>query len=475
MQTLKEKSLMGLSWNSMQQVATQIILFVHYLLMSRLLSPKEYGIVAMLWVFTGCAELVKDLGINALIFQEKDITQKSLSTIFWTNVGIGFLFSSLFWLSSPLIAHFYHQTTLETITKYYAIYFFISAFAAVPIILLEKKFQFQKLFYIQFSAVFISLITSVFMAYFGFGVWSLIAQPILQAIFTNVFVWIKAAWFPDFVWEKSAFLFLQKKALPLLGANTLSYTTRNIDNLLIGKYFDEYALGNYTRAYSLMQMPFQLINGIMMRVMMPTFSQIQGDTNKVLDIYLRMIAMLALFVFPMSAGMMLVSDMLIFLLFGEKWAGVAPIFQILAIAGAVQAVNSPVGIIYLTCNKNNLLLKMNFLSSTISIVCFVIGALISVKMVAYMIAFASTFSLLIHVYTIGKLLGFSLHKWLKNLIYIVLCTTIMAFFVFLIGKINANCYMIFALQILTGILVYPFLLHIAKIPAYQELRKIIDI
>lgn len=472
MQTLKEKSILGLSWNFVQQLATQITLFVHYLLMSHILLPKDYGIVAMLWVFTGCAELIKDLGINVLIVQQKEHTQQSLSTIFWTNISLGFIFSILFWLLSPLIAAFYHTPILQKITQYYACYFLISAFTTVPIVLLEKGLHFKKLFYTQFSATFLSLLISLLMAYYNFGLWSIIAQPILQAIFINLFVWMNAPWFPNFVWEKSIFLDLLKKSLPLLGSNILSYSTRNIDNLLIGKNFNETILGNYSRAYALMQMPFQLINGIIMRVMMPAFAQIQENLAKISAIYLRMISILALLVCPMSIGMMLLSDTLILLLFGNNWIGVVPIFQILAIAGAIQAITSPVGIIYIICQKNALLLKINLITSALSIALIVIGAMYSAKIVAWMVCIASSLSLTVHIHIIGRLIGFSVWQWLKRLFPIFLATLFMALCVLGAGKINGTQYLIFILQILMGIISYILALHLLRVSAYLELKEI---
>ena len=376
-------------------------------------------------------------------------------------------------LFSPLIAAFYNTPILAEITKYYACYFLISAFYGVPIILLEKKLSFKKLFFLQFSALFISLIFSVFFAIYGYGIWSILVQPLLQAILLNVFVWITAEWYPIFVWKKQEFLSLQKKALPILGGNLLAYSTRNIDNLLIGKYFDEATLGNYARAYSLMQMPFQLINGIIIRVMLPSFALIQEDISRLRNLYLRMIALLALCVFPISVGMMLVSDKLILLLFGEKWEGVVPILQILSLVGAIQSVISPVGLIYFTCQKNKLFLKNNLITSGIAIICMGIGIFISVKMVAFMIGFSSLISLVIHISAIGKLIDFSVSAWIKNLIPTILCTILMGICVFLVGKIAFSQVFIFALKVFTGIVSYVICLHIGRVAAYKELKEML--
>jgi PST family polysaccharide transporter len=248
MDNIRKKTISGISWSFTSKFGRQFILIIINIILARILSPKEFGLIAMISPIIGFANLFAELGLSAALVQQSDIKQDQLSSVFWFNFSAGVFLCILFILVAPLIAKFYNEPILIPMTMILSSNFLLSSFNIVQNTLLTKDLNFRLLSIIEISAVGISGIIAVVMAVSGYGVWSLVAQSIILSFITAVLLWKMHRWRPNFTFKWKTIRSLLGFSSSLLGTKVLNYWVRNIDYILIGRFIGTRPLGIYNRA-----------------------------------------------------------------------------------------------------------------------------------------------------------------------------------------------------------------------------------
>lgn len=257
--SLKKSAAVGIKWSSVSQVGRQAMQIATLIILARLLSPGDFGLVGMATVFTGFLAIFKDLGTSAAIIQKEEISERLLHSIFWINVIFG-LFATVFLLSiSPFVAGFYHEGKVSAILSVLSITFLISSLTILQQALLERSLAFNKLAKIEISATLFASITGIVSAYCGAGVWSLIYQNLVLATLTTILLWVTASWKPKLIFDWAEVKSVRSYSLHLTGFSIFTYFARNADYFLIGRFLGAQALGYYTLAYRIMLYPLQNI------------------------------------------------------------------------------------------------------------------------------------------------------------------------------------------------------------------------
>lgn len=372
---LRKNAVTGIKWSAFSQISRQLIQYISIVILVGLITPDDFGLMAMAVIVIGFLEIFKDLGTGSAIIHAQNPSEELKSSIFWLNVLIGLVVTILIYFFSPFAAYIYGSERVEPILKALSITFLISGLSILQKSLLEKELSFRVLSTIELVATFIGFVVAVSFAVKGYGVWSLVFQSIVGSFTLTLLIWIFGRWRPGFHFKYSEIKSIAHFSLNLVGFNVVNFLARNGDYFLIGKYLGDRELGHYYLAYRIMLYPIQNITVIISRVLFPSFSKIQTDNEQLRDFYAKITNAIALISFPMMAGLAVVSYDFTSTFFGQKWDSdlVALLIIILAPIGALQSVISTVGNIYQAKGKTDWMLKWSLFYTTITVTGFIIG------------------------------------------------------------------------------------------------------
>jgi PST family polysaccharide transporter len=324
-------------------------------------------------VFVGFALTLGKFGIGAALIQRPKVTSSHISTAFWTNLAIGCGLLVGAYLLGPFIADFYGEPLVGLLVRVLGVLFLVGAVGIVPRALLQRRMKFDAIAKVELASAILSGALAIGSALSGWGVWSLVVQQVCKKAGDSVGFWIFATQYPRLHFSMSSVRDLFGFSIGHAGFNMINYWARKSDDLLIGRFIGSYGLGVYDRAYRLMLFPITQIIGMISRVMFPALSSIQHERERVKHIYLRTIGVLALIIFPLMMGLYVVADSFVVVLFGEQWAEVAPIVEILCFVAIFHTVTNPVGWIYNSQGRTDRMFWWGVFGSGTLILAIVIG------------------------------------------------------------------------------------------------------
>jgi PST family polysaccharide transporter len=371
---VKRKTFLAMAWNMINQMGVQGLGFFFSIYLARLLSPSEYGLIAMVTVFTGLIGLVIDFGFGSAAIQRTEVDEDGWATIFHTTVVVGLLSFSGFWLLAPWIAEYYNHDELIPITRLIGAGVLISALSIVLRNKLMKALDFKKLSLINLLGALISGVVGVIMAENGYGVYSLVFLRISNYVVVLIGLWIVSRfWLPRLVYSiefvKSIFSYSSYTFL----SHLLGYATRNTDNMLIGKKLGDEALGEYNRAYSFLMFPIQTISRVITSVLFPSFSIIKDDLPKVRQSFMKLSSVVSTITIILMANLFISAEEVVLLVFKAKWLGIVPFIRAFALMGVYQSIISLNAPLYTALSHMKLDLKVGMFTEVVFIVCIIIG------------------------------------------------------------------------------------------------------
>lgn len=369
----RKKTLLGLKWAGLSQLILQIVNLIFNIVLARLLSPDEFGLIAMLAVFVGFLNLFKDFGFGSILISQDRVNDIDYCTVFWTNLGLGIVLTSLLWLLGPLIVDFYSEPQLEDMIYVISTLFTIQSFNFVQLIVLKRELQFKKIAFVNISTTLASSVLAILSALGGGGVWSLIIKDLSQATMFLMIIWKMSSWKPSFKFSAQRLVYFFRAGFTLVGTKVLNFLSRSVDNVLIGKYIGTAGLGLYNRAYSFMTFPVYNISGVLSSVLFPSFSIIQDDLQRMRDVFLKSIETTSFVMFLIMGLLYVNASEFVLLLLGPQWKGLIPIFRILALPSALQSVTVLTENIFRSKNKYHIEFKLNIVVSSILILAIVVG------------------------------------------------------------------------------------------------------
>ncbi|MFA5499529.1 MAG: MOP flippase family protein [Candidatus Omnitrophota bacterium] len=413
--SLKQKTIKGLFWSGASQAGKQVSQFIITAILARLLSPNDFGLLAMATVFINFGMIFSEMGISSALIQKQDTLDRHYYSAFWLNIAVGIVLTLISIAASPLVAGFYKKPELQIILAVISINYFISSFVVIQQTILTKEMDFKSLAIRDIIAIVLSGGIGIYMAFHGFGVWSLVIQSVTFTLFNAILLWALSSWRPKYQFAKSDIKDIFGFSANLTGFNIINYFARNIDQLLIGKFLGAQALGYYSLAYKLMLYPLQNIAWVISKVMFPAFSKIQDSLEKVRRTYLKTVKAIALIAFPVMLGLFAVAPEFVNVVFGNKWSEAIPTIRILCICGLFQSIGTTVGMIYLSMGRAGLQLKLQFLGTILVIVCVLIGMRWGINGVALFYTLQSVIWIIINLHIVSKLTGFGLGELFSNL------------------------------------------------------------
>ncbi|MDP2688968.1 MAG: MOP flippase family protein [Deltaproteobacteria bacterium] len=471
---IREKIIRGSAWTMLSNIGANLTTFAVLIVLARLLSPDDFGIVAITSVFTGIVTLFQDLGMGAAIIQRKEINDEYLSTSFVVSLAAGIVIAAALVLASPLIASFYGEEVLKPVLMVSAAGFVLSPFVSTHTSILTRRLEFRKITGIHLATQALSGAFSITLAFYGSGVWSLVLGRLLAQPLLIPAVWSITGWRPRPVFVRKCFNDLFGYSSNLLGFNIINYCARNFDNLIIGKYLGAQILGYYSVAYNLMLKPLQLISWSIGKVLFPVFSTIQDDIERTRAVYLKVIRSISLVTFPMMTGLVMVSREFVLTVYGSRWEGAILPLQLLCIVGALQSIGTTGGVIFNSRGRPDLTLKIGSVASFVTVGAFLMG--IRWGLIGLIIAYIAV-SIPIFItgqFFANRLIGLSMAEFARALFPAGVCSAAMFCVLFGFRLLNASSLHLdisstLALFVLLGIITYGFFaVMVLKVPEAAE-------
>jgi PST family polysaccharide transporter len=361
MSDLKGRSIRGGAVTLSSQALKFILNAGSTAVLARLLTPADFGLIAMVAAFTGFVALFRDLGLSTATVQRVEITHDQVSTLFWINVAMSVVLMLVAAALAPAIAWFYGEPRLTWIMLAIAATFPFGGLSAQHTALMRRQMRFTSLATVEVVSLVVGIAVAVVMAWRGLSYWSLVAMGAASGATTMVMCWLLSGWRPDLPRRGSGVMPMLTFGGGLTGFNILNYFTRNADNVIIGFALGSGPLGIYSKAYNLLMMPIRQFNAPIGAVMQPAPSRLQHDPVRYQRAYLRAVSMLAFVGMPLVAFLFVAADDVVRVFLGPGWDGAVPVFRLLAPAALLGTINVAPGWLCTTLGRSRV--QVNWASS----------------------------------------------------------------------------------------------------------------
>ena len=336
--SLREKAVKGVLWSGIQKWGREAISFVILVILTRMLAPEAFGLVALATVFTAIVEIFLDQGFGAAIVQRADLEREHLDTAFWISMSTAVFLTALTIAASGHVAAAFQEPRLAPVLSVLSISFLFGGLSSTQMALLQRRLAFKSLAARSMTATVAGGIAGVSLAFAGFGVWSLVVQKLSASVTAVLVLWRTSDWRPGVRFSTRHFQELFSFGVSVTGNNALKEIVRRSDDLLIGYFLGPTLLGYYNIGYRLLLVVSRLVTGLINAVAFPTFSRLRSDPKQMLRAFYKVTQYTSLFAFPVFVGLGCLAPELIPALFGEKWAPSVPVMQVLALMGILQSV-----------------------------------------------------------------------------------------------------------------------------------------
>lgn len=372
---LKQKAVTGVMWTTIQRFSQIFVSFISGIVLARLLEPEDYGCIGMLSIFMLISATFIDGGFGSALIQKKRPTQEDYSTVFFWNLGLSIVIYLILFLAAPSIANFYRTPPLRDILRVQGIVLIINALQTVQSNQLNKQFKFRKLAITLTASSVISLFITIWLAYIGWGVWSLVAQHLLLALIPTIVYWSTNKWYPRLVFSIKSFKELFNFGLYMLLTSLLSTFVNNIQGLLIGRIYNPAMMGYYSKAHSTEMLASNTISQVVAQVSYPLYSELQDNREMMITTIKRIASSIAFITFPLMFLLILLAKPIFILLYSEKWIESIPYFQLLCLAGLAVCLQSANSQTIAAIGKSKIFFKWSLFKQILGILFVVIGLL----------------------------------------------------------------------------------------------------
>ena len=424
--SLRDKAASGSIWKAIERLVSQVVHFGLGIVLARLLSPSDYGIIGMLAIFIALANTLQDSGFGTALIQKKNRSQEDFSTAFYFNIISSVVVYLLLFFFAPLIADFYKQPILKDVTRVLAISIILNGLIGVQMAWFNIKFKFRFISIVSIIGQIVTGIVGVVLAYNGFGVWALVYQSLAGFVITAVAVWIFSEWRPSFTFSIKSFKSLFAFGGNMLGVGLINVVYNNLYTIVIGKVFSPTLVGMFNRAFSYAQLPASFVMDMAIKVNFPILASIQDDDERLLRAYKKLLRVPFFILYPILVGVIVMAKPLIVVMIGEKWLPCVPMLQLLCVGSMFVPLNAiNMNLLYVK-GRSDLSLRLEFIKKPLGLV-FLFG-LIPAGII-WLIAGRAIYSIVVYAincYYTKKLLNYGLIEQLKILLPILGYVSIMA-------------------------------------------------
>lgn len=474
--TLKKKTISGLFWSFSDLIANQGIRFIIQIVLARLLLPEDFGIIGMITVFIAVSQSIIDSGFSNALIREKDSTQEDYSTVFYFNLFMSIALYIVLFFSANAISVFFKAPKLISILRVLSLVLIINSFGLIQRTILIKNIDFKTQTKISVISSIISGIVAIFLAYLGFGVWSLVIQTLLMQFIQSLLLSFSNKWLPSLVFSMDSFKRLFGFGWKLLVSGLINTLYNNLYYLIIGKAFSASDLGYYTNAQKLRDTVSQSISTSVQKVGYPVLSSIKEDEGRLREGYKKIIKTSVYITFPLMIGLAAVANPLIRLIFGPKWINSIQYFQVLCFSGMLYPLHAINLDILQVKGRSDLFLGLEIVKKVIGLLSIVIVLYfkLGIMGLVWALVINSYIAYFINSYYSAELLNYSTMQQIKDVTPAFIASIFMGIIVYFSEGILPNNNLIkLIVQTIIGLVVYVGASKIAKIEEFNTIYELI--
>lgn len=470
---LKSKVFFSLIWKFLERGGTQGIQFILQLFLARLLSPRDYGTIALITVFIAISTVFVQSGFNTALIQKKDIDEEDISSVFYISLFIAIIMYLILWIFAPTIASFYKILELTSIVRVMGLVLFLNTFNSIQNAIISRNMEFKRLFYSSLGAIIISGILGIVLAYKGFGVWALVYQQLMNQFSICIILWFTVKWRPKLLFSikkvKKLFSFGGK----LLCSSLIDTIYRELVNLIVGKVYSPAMLGYYNRGDQFPKVIVSNFNGSIQSVIFPALASVQHDKVRVKEIMRRAIMMSSYIVFPAMVGVIVISEPMIRLVLTEKWLLCVPYLRVFCLSYALWPIHTANLQAINAIGRSDIFLKLEIIKKIVGVSIILITSRYSPYIMAIGTVLSGAISSFINSYPNKKLLNYSYLEQIKDIISSLFISLIMGVITYLIQLLHYNNILTLLFQMTLGGIVYITLSCITKNESFIYLVNIL--
>lgn len=473
-QSLKDKTVKGVAWSGIDNVAQFGVSFLVSIVLARLLSPDDYGLIGIITIFTAICTAIINGGFTTALIRKKDATDDDYNTAFIVNLGISLLLYVVIYLCSPFIAGFFHREELVALTQVSSLGMIIGALGLVQQTRLTKRIDFKSQTKITIIASVVSGIVGIVMALIGFGVWSLVAQNLISQGLRTILLWVANKWVPQLRFSSESFNELFGFGWKMMVGGVLDTVWKELYQVVVGKFYSPATLGQYTRAKQFSTLFSSNLTTVIQRVTYPVLSTIQDDKERMVAAY-RKIIKTTMFVTAISMFFLgAISEPLLYCLIGPKWHEAAIYLPLICITGSTYPLHAINLNMLQVQGRSDLFLCLEVVKKIIGIAPITICIFYGILPMLYTSILTTIIAYFLNSYYPGKILGYSSLMQIRDIAPSYGLATLVALSVFFLKFIPVSYWIVLPIQIILGFLVLICVCQKTKMEEYVELKRMIE-
>ena len=466
---MRKKIVTGFFWKFGEQISSQLVSFVLSIILARLLTPNDYGVVALVNVFIILANVFVTSGFGTSLIQKENSDELDFSTIFYLSELTSIFIYVVIFFVAPFIADFYKNPEMTLILRVFALQLPISAFNSIQQAYISKHIMFKKVFVSTTISAILSGIIGIAMAYSGFGVWALIGQYISNTIIISITLAMQISWRPRLMFSWSAGKPLLSFGWKMLATSLLGEFFNQLRSLILGKVYTASDLAYYNRGLRFPELVSNNVNNTISSVLFPVLSEYGNNLEKVKEGLRRAIRMSTFILMPLLFGMMITSKEIILLLLTKKWISAVPFMQILCMSCVFDTVSNENIQALKAIGRSDILLKLEILKKPIYLLLLLLGLRISVMAMAETMVIYNILAVLINMSPNRKLLSYSFTEQIQDMVPAFIASIAMSIIVSFVSKLDLSIGIAFLVKVILGVSSYVLIAVIFRIKAFKEI------
>lgn len=472
---LKQQAVKGVTWTSIGTIGYGCLNLLVTIILARLLTPHDFGVIELLVVFSGISDIIVDSGFSQAVIRDNEATDEDLSSVFFFNLLIGCFIYVILFIASPLIASFYETPEMTVLSRFVFLTIIFNSFSVIQNSKFSRSLNFKPFAVASMIAVFVSGCTAITMALFKMGLWALATNLVLFSFTRMLILWIMSSWRPKICFRMNSIRRYFSFGFNLLLQGLLDKVVTNLESLLIGKYYVKQQLGFFSQGRKLDSYVIQTSNNVVQKVSYPLLAKIQGDEARLKSGYRMVMGVTMCCITPVIAIMVCGAEDIMSGIFGQQWLQASPYLRLWSLCGWMVTLYSVFNNIFLVRGKSKLLLRCSVFRQVLRVVAIILLVRVSIISMMYGIVVVTFIGGFNYVYWGGKQIHYPLWEVIKDLLGILLCSLIASSISILLTRTFLSHHDILSLCILssTNVLIYTSLLYFSSNLYFKEILTII--
>lgn len=469
MGSVKKETIQGAKWMMLQKVTLQPVQLVFGMILARLLTPDEFGILGLTAIFFAVAASLASGGLGSALIREIHRTDADINTVFWSNIVFSAIMAAVLALCAPLFVWFFNQPALLLLTYASAGIMFLNSISSIHNTLFHCERNFKTPAIISIVTCVVTVPLTILVAYWGWSYWALIFHSALNALLNMIILWWVSPWKPRMEWSRDSFRRLFGYGCKLMVTGVIENLFANLKSLLIGKFYQPAQLGLFDRAWKLASLPSSTVNGMLQTVTFPILASIQEDENRLLKVYSMYVRITSLVIFFVSCLLVALAEPVVRLMYGEQWLSCVPYLQIV-LWGVMCFHFGTINVnLLLVKGRSDIVLRISIWKKLISVALVLPAVYISMTAVCWASVLFIPFSLLINSYYTGRLFSFTLRRQLRDFVPYLFASALVCVPSYFVTHLPIPDIVQIVLGVTSAVVIYVLILRVCKDSAFSAI------